>query len=666
MSVQFGRWNFEGEPPTSKYIEKVAASIVPYGPDSEETYSKEGVRILYRAFHTTKESHHETQPYVSASGAVITWDGRLDNRGDLVSELFDPVTKNSTDVALVATAYEKWGTDCFAKFIGDWALSIWDGNNRSLVLAKDPIGIRHLYYSFDGDQVTWSSILDPLVRFADKTFVLDEEYVAGWLSMFPASHLTPYVGIDSVPPSSFVLLQRGKHGIERMISKYWDFEPGKKIRYSSDREYEEHFRAVFAKAVQRRLHSDRPVLAHLSGGMDSSSIVCMADTIIANGAAETPRLDTISWYNDSDPFNNERPYFTKVEEKRGRIGFHIDLASLRDREKHSIPDFESDQFAATPFRHIMHSEFSKQYAACLLLDGKRVVLSGLLGDEATGRKPTPVPELQNLLSRARFFTLARQLKAWASKMRKPPLLLLWEAVREFLPLTIFGIPDDARPAPWLYSDFARRNHANLCFRYPRRVELFGPLPSFQNQVATLDTERKMLAYFDFLPEPLSEMRYPYADRDFLEFMYRIPREQVVRVGQRRSLMRRSLVGIVPDEVLNRSRRVLVQQNPVKEQDVEKLTFAEWATLAETCQQMVGDSLGIVDRDRFLEALQKARRSEGAPLESLARTLTLEFWLRHLTRQGILKILESAKKQRHSSSLFKAHEFSARAQTNKFS
>ena len=59
--------------------------------------------------------------------------------------------------------------------------------------------------------------------------------------------------------------------------------------------------------------------------MDSSAIVCMADTIIARGATETPRLDTVSYYDDSEPNWNERPYFTKVEEKRGRTGCHIDI-----------------------------------------------------------------------------------------------------------------------------------------------------------------------------------------------------------------------------------------------------------------------------------------------------------------------------------------------------
>src|ERR1700722_10795943 len=84
MSVQFGRWNFEGQPPAPDYIEKVSATLAPYGPDSNESYSTGGIKILYRAFHTTKESHREKQPPISSSGAVITWDGRLDNRAGLI------------------------------------------------------------------------------------------------------------------------------------------------------------------------------------------------------------------------------------------------------------------------------------------------------------------------------------------------------------------------------------------------------------------------------------------------------------------------------------------------------------------------------------------------------------------------------------------------------
>ncbi len=61
MSVQFGKWSFEGAPPAPDYIEKVVATLAPYGPDSNESYTKGGVKILYRAFHTTKESRRESE-----------------------------------------------------------------------------------------------------------------------------------------------------------------------------------------------------------------------------------------------------------------------------------------------------------------------------------------------------------------------------------------------------------------------------------------------------------------------------------------------------------------------------------------------------------------------------------------------------------------------------
>ncbi len=623
MSVQFGRWNFEGQPPAPDYIEKVSAALAPYGPDSNESYSKGGVRILYRAFHTTKESRREKQPHISRSGAVITWDGRLDNRAELINEFRDSLIVNSTDVAIVAGSYENWGADCLGKLIGDWALSIWNPHERSVLLAKDPIGTRHLYYSFDNNQVTWSTILDPLVRLAGKTFALNEEYIAGWFSMFPAVHLTPCVGIHSVPTSSFVLLRPGRH----TVSSYWNFDPQKKIRYRADAEYEEHFRTVFATAVQRNLRSDRPVLAELSGGRDSSSIVCMADTIIVRGTADTPRLDTISYYDDSEPNWNERPYFTKVEEKRGRTGWHVNVGAQDPEEKALPGPSPNDRFVPTPG---YDGRTSSRIERCLGSQGNRVVLSGIGGDEVMGGVPTPTPELQDLLARAQFRVLAHQLKIWALEKRKPWFYLFFEAARGFFPPALVGVPKYMRPAPWLQSNFVKRHWAALT-GYPSRMELFGPLPTFQDNVSTLDALRRQLACKALPFEPPYEKRYPYLDRGLLEFMFAIPREQLVRPTQRRSLMRRALVGIVPDEILNKKGKAFVARSPLV------AIKNDWTNLIEATQNMVSSSLGIVDSERISEALHKARCGEEGPIITLNRTLRLEGWLKNLRELGIVSL-----------------------------
>ena len=248
LSVQFGRWNFDGRPPSTEYIGSTVRTLVPYGPDGENTYSKGGVTIVHRAFHTTKESRREAQPHHSGSGAIITWDGRLDNRAELTRQLDLAISSDCPDVLIVDAAYEKWGTQCFAKLIGDWALSIWNPNEQSLILAKDPIGPRHLYYSVRDVHVTWSSLLEPLVLCADHPLKLNEEYIAGLLSFFPAPQLTPYIGIHAVPPSSFIQVECGTHSVR----KYWDFNPSQRILYKTDQEYEEHFRSTFGDAVRRR------------------------------------------------------------------------------------------------------------------------------------------------------------------------------------------------------------------------------------------------------------------------------------------------------------------------------------------------------------------------------------------------------------------------------
>src|SRR5229473_489869 len=616
MSVQFGTWNFDGKPVDRDYLEKVKPAIAPYGPDDGGSFAKTNVSILYRAFHATKESRREVQPYVMASGAVLTWDGRLDNRTELIRGLGDVVTNRSTDVEIVAAAYEYWSSDCFATLIGDWALSIWDANSRSLILAKDPIGTRHLYYAFDKEQVTWSTILDPLVLFAGKTFELCEEYIAGWFSFFPAAHLTPYAGIHSVPPSSSVVIRPGKH----TVSKYWDFDPSKRIRYRTDGEYEEHFRAVFAEAVRRRLRSDSPILAELSGGMDSSSIVCMADTIMARGSAETPRLDTVSYYNDSEPNWNERPYFTKVEEKRGRAGTHIDVSK---QESFQFEPGDNGHFAATPGSGGGRpNEASRQFAACMTSQGNRVVLSGIGGDEVMGGVPTPTPELEDLLARAQFGALAHQLKVWALEKKKPWFHLFFEAARGFFPPALVGVPKHKRPAPWLNASFVQRNRSALQ-GYETRLSLFGPLPTFQENLSTLQGLQRQLGCDALSADLPREKRYPYLDRGLLEFMYAVPRDQLVRPGQRRSLMRRALVNIVPAELLNRKRKAYVARAPMASIATDCLCLAELG------QQMFSSALQIVETNKLSDVLQKARQGQEISVVQLMRTLAIECWLQQL-------------------------------------
>ncbi len=610
MSIQFGICNFDGTPIDPEALGEVRPVLAPYGPDGEGYICKDNFGIIYRAFHTTKESRREIQPHLAASGSVLTWDGRLDNREELTGLLSSNIAFTSTDVEIVAAAYEHWGSNAFAKLIGDWALSIWEARTRSLILAKDFVGTRHLYYSVERNQATWCTILDPLVLFAGKSFKLEEEYIAGWLSFFPAPHLTPYVGIHSVPPSSFIHLREGA----QTIRKYWDFNPSKRISYREDSEYEEQFRTVFAESIRRRLRSDSPVLAELSGGMDSSSIVCMADEVIRQGDAEIPRIDTVSYYDDSEPNWNERPYFIKVEQRRNHVGCHIDVG-WRD---HGYFDCDTGSFIALPPSGALPVRAAKQLETCVRSQGNRAVLSGIGGDEFNGGVPTPIPELADLLVDFRLGTLAGQLKLWALSKRKPWFHLFVETARGFLPISYKA----GQHAAWLHPSFVRRNAAPVTCA-EKRLRIHGPLPSFQENLRALDGVQRQLACTGLQADLPREIRYPYLDRCLLEFLFAIPRQQLVRPAQRRSLMRRALSGIVPEEILHRTRKAHIARSPML------AISTEWVSLVETSEHMLASSLEIIDSRKFSEILQKARDGIEIPIGLVARTLSLEFWLRGL-------------------------------------
>lgn len=617
MSIQFGKWNFDRETVDPEDLRRIRPALLEDVPDSEGCYCKGEIGILQMTHNSTPSSQTEKQPLVSSSGRVVAWDGRLDNRDDLIRSLNSDLPSNPGDLSIIAACYEKWKTHCFARIVGDWAISIWDPNEQSLILAKDPIGVRQLYYRVEKHQVIWCTDLTSLILCTGSSLHLDAEYIAGCLGFCPATHLTPYLEIRSVPPCSFVRLERGA----QEITQYWDFDPEKTIRYRNDVEYEEHFRVVFSQSVGRRLRSCTPVIAELSGGVDSSSIVCVADDIIASGFSGVPRLETLSYYDDSEPSWNERPYFSKVEEKRRRAGCHIDISSVP-----LLGEFDETHFRATPFFEAHSSETSKKLTAFLKSTGSRVLISGFGGDEVAGGVPTPIPELADLIRYFRLRSLSRQLKAWALSKRQPWLKLLLETARSFCP----RVPNAQRlhSASWIEHLFLRRHHRAIG-GYESRLAPFGPRPSFQENIATLNALRRQVGCFPQMSNPYYEKRYPYLDRDLLEFLFAIPRDQLVRPGQRRSLTRRALAGIVPDEVLNRRRKAFVCRAPVEALERDPITLV-----------LLGHSLGIIDPNRFRDCVEAARRGCEIPTTAALRTVILERWLMHVLQHEVIQ-LESA-------------------------
>ena len=602
MSILFGIWNFDRHAPKPELVLSVRRMLESHAPDGTTLFVDAGVVMLYGAVHTNRESKSERQPAISASGNLLLWNGRLDNRSE-----FAGADANSSDLQLVADAWELQGTLCLSKLLGDWALAAFRPHQRTLFLAKDFLGTQPLYYLRNDSWVAWSSLLEPLITLCPDRLHLCEEYVAGWLAGFPEACLTPYVEIRAVPPSSVVTIRPNQIQVER----YWDFRP-RPIRYNADSDYEESFRFHFSRSIKRRLRSGAPVLAELSGGMDSSAIVSVADRITAEG--NTAPVETLSFYDDSEPNWNERPFFTAVEAHRGHTGFHLDVAG----DGRFLP--ERDGFLPpTPVHGARPSIVQERLSEFLSSGSFRVLLSGIGGDEFTGGVPTGVPELADLVSRAQLLTFLRRAFEWALSSRKPIAHVIAGTIASFLPPFPSSASQARWPMPWLLPAFARRNRRSFT-HLASRYRPWPSLPSFQENLRALEGLRRQISCAEPAPFPC-EKRYPFLDRDLLEFLFNIPREQLVRPTERRSLLRRALRGIVPTEVLGRSRKAYAGTSHFK------AIGEDWERISDLATGMWLESRRILDSTVLRELLDRARRGQDVALLPLMRVLRLEWWLR---------------------------------------
>src|SRR5215211_2809224 len=169
MSAIGGIINFGGGPTDDEVLTQLAQALETYGPDGGSIARLDSAGIVYRAFHTNLESRSERQPLVQ-HGCTLAWDGRLDNREELIRLLRDELREDRSDSALVIAAYKKWGTGFLEHIIGDFALSLWNWSSQTLFLARDPVGARLLFYQVDGERFLWSSRLEALLALPGATF----------------------------------------------------------------------------------------------------------------------------------------------------------------------------------------------------------------------------------------------------------------------------------------------------------------------------------------------------------------------------------------------------------------------------------------------------------------------------------------------------------------
>ena len=546
--------------------------------------------------------------------SLVHWDGRLDNRDDLLPLLADSLRDDTSNSAIALATYKRWGVDGFVRLIGDWSIVIQDHVSRAIVLASDYAGVRPLYYSVQQQHVFWSSRLQSVVD-ATRISELDEQYVGAFLLFGGCPNRTPYNGIYSVPAGHSVHVS--STGVK--ISRFWELPIRDEVRHQSERRYEEQLRALFREAVSVRLQTGAPVLAELSGGLDSSSVISMANQLMRSGAARATSLTSVSyvWRNSLD-----EPFIREMESFCGVRGIHIST--------HDVPvAAEKDVGNATP---AMFQPFRTSLASLARQYGANVILTGSHGDLMMGNWFDDSCQLAAFLRRLCIARACKEALEWSKILRRPVYRLLWQALCAALPSALAPL------------DIYAASDGSYVIKSAETSLLPGVIDRLGVSEARLFSDDWMLAaperrkYFRALsmmielralqaPEPLQHLDYthPFAHRPLVEFVMTVPVDVLCGPGQPRKLMRSALSDLWPVKLRHRRSKGLFH---VPSQE----SLRQLARILLNDRELHLVERGFVDRQSVLSRMQRLSTGLDCNIAQLRYVILLELWLRK--RMGI--------------------------------
>jgi asparagine synthase (glutamine-hydrolysing) len=529
----------------SEELRRLAASV-PGEPAEVGTWAADGIGLAVSGTPVTPESAGECQPLLDEeTGCALVFDGRLDNRAELERRLpaNAGVPPLASDARLVLAAYLAWGVEAPKTLLGDFALAVWDAQDRRVVLARDPMGIRPLYLGRRSGTLLFASTAEQLLRGGGISEEIDEEAAIAYLyAPLLRTRRSFYRRLE--PLAGGELAEIRPDG-QLSIRRYWSWPDQPPDAGVSTGEEPEKFRALFTDAVGSRLRSSTPVAILLSGGLDSGSVGSVAGRLVADGLSAEVRTYTYVFERFAE--SDERVYADAVVRRYGLANTRIagdDCWTLAGLETW-LPVFTEPFFGA--FDALFHRAL-----ATARHDGTRVTLTGHAGDLLAG-----TPEyLASWLLRGRWRALHRELTALAREKRRGYAFQL--GARAFFPL----LPRTAVDA------VTRRRYALAAVpgwmppAVQKRYREEGPPLSYRgahgwwrslHDDLTSIGASSQNAYFDRLMRLFGqEVRQPMLDARLVDFILRTPPDAMHRDGRSRVLQREGLAEALPPAVRHRA------------------------------------------------------------------------------------------------------------------
>ena len=275
MGAIAGAVHVDGRDMSEGLLASILRSAAPRGFDGVHHWRDGAAGLIRFAHATTPESVGEVQPFVSdRSGAVMAFDGRLDNRAELIALLGaqGDGLKGAPDGEIALALFDRRGDDYVTSLGVDFAIAGWQPRDRRLLRVRSPYGWRPLVWTFDGATFGFATEPRSLVVGLDMERKLNEPAIGEFLSArFVSQTDTFWQGLNRLPQGSALALENG-----RIRQWHWHVGPFEDLSRLSEADHVARFQELFDQALIATTRSATPLSSQLSGGLDSSSVVCRA------------------------------------------------------------------------------------------------------------------------------------------------------------------------------------------------------------------------------------------------------------------------------------------------------------------------------------------------------------------------------------------------------
>lgn len=501
-------------------------------PDIDNAPGFGDIALAHRRFSIIDLSAAGHQPFFAADkSCCVVFNGEIYNYVELREELerLGIRFRTRSDTEVLIEAYRRWGTDCFRRLNGFWALALYDFDRRQLILSRDRMGKRPLYYARVGEQLWFASEIKALLcvpTIASRKAV-NRDAVWHWCvdGLRDLDQSTFFEGIHNVMPGTWTMVD---HRFPAGARSFWQV-PRDRMR-ESDIGVEEAAREVRARlldALRVRLRADVTVAFELSGGLDSSAALALASHVHPGRL----RSYTVQF---AEPEWNEEPFARDVA-SRFNVDYRV-LMPVLNRFWQGIGAFTDLQ--EEPY-HSPNMQVSQEIWAAMRTEGTKVVLTGSSGDEMfAGYLEYFCPaQLENLLSgRWRHFLV--NTRDWTERKN-----FMLGMARELM----YGM-GMRRPARALKSMLRSDDYVRL------------PFPRWQYRAATLtnhlynEITNTRIPYWlmsgdkTLMGLPM-EGRCPFLDHRVVELATTLPTTYLLRNGWHKWILRKAVEDLLPSSVV---------------------------------------------------------------------------------------------------------------------